>query len=329
MIAERSRQLRERPTLPGPHALLWRVSLLVLVISIGSANVAQGIDPLPPEIERASPAQQKAYITRAANDSWRERTLVAQRRHDERQQTKQALVTSIQHRAKARQREILKEVSPQTTPTGQLSPDRDSLLVVLTVVGLLGIAAGLGALALSRNTGASWFDRDVVLKPRLVTLAELRKIARKMPETGTPMDLEALVEAAAGDPEMMKEVLDVYIRQTTERIAGIRAAIEAASPSVVKGLARDCLSTSILCGMTQIVPLFREFARVSEDCHMADLLVLLDRVEIEFRRITCCLGPSPAANDSTPAAEPQPEPQLQSAQNRSPLESLQFKTLGG
>ena len=166
----------------------------------------------------------------------------------------------------------------------------------------MAIVAGVGALALGRNSGVSWLDRTSASGPRLVTLGELRAIARQMREEGTPVDLNPLADSANGDPELMKRIVDLYLCQIADRIAQIKAAIDAGSPVEVKGQARDCIGASSLCGMTHIAPLFNVLGQVSPDSHLTDLLVVLDRIEGEFDRIKGHMSQSPAPGVSCLAA---------------------------
>lgn len=86
------------------------VSMLVMCVSAGRVLA---VDPLPPEIEKASLEKKAAYWQKTARDSGEQRAKVAQQRYDAALVYKRALLTQ----AEARLQRVEAQAEVQASPT--------------------------------------------------------------------------------------------------------------------------------------------------------------------------------------------------------------------
>jgi len=100
-----------------------------------------------------------------------------------------------------------------------------------------------------------------------------------------PVDMERLLDFANGDPENLRELVELYLQQTAKQIIQLTSAIEAGSGDEVKRLAHSCAGASSTCGMTGIAPLLRELERQGLEGLQADAPQLAQQTSREFERI--------------------------------------------
>ena len=114
-----------------------RVALILLLFVLRSAAV----DPLPPELENASPAAQAAWWDKLGRDSQRDKIEVGQKRFDQRLAFKQSLMTHVQADAKARRDEILIAQTGFVEVGGSVSPPNGReyglIALLILIVGAL------------------------------------------------------------------------------------------------------------------------------------------------------------------------------------------------
>lgn len=90
--------------------------------------------------------------------------------------------------------------------------------------------------------------------------AEETSVVAKRPE-GAPVDMERLIEVSDG-PERLRELIDLYLRQSHQLIKELGAAIRSGAAKEVENLAHKCVGSSANCGMTAILPPLRELERM-------------------------------------------------------------------
>lgn len=76
--------------------------------------------------------------------------------------------------------------------------------------------------------------------------------------SSSPVDMNRLREAASDDEELMRELIEIYLRQMSENREKLKAAVEADAPDAVKSLAHAMLGGSATCGMIAVAGLLRE-----------------------------------------------------------------------
>jgi CheY-like chemotaxis protein/HPt (histidine-containing phosphotransfer) domain-containing protein len=103
------------------------------------------------------------------------------------------------------------------------------------------------------------------------------------PGTSLPVDMDRLFDFAGGDTGNINELVNLYLRQTMDQLAGIQSALEAQVAPRAARLAHSCAGASATCGMVHIVPLLQEIECSSQhgDLKRAADLILPTRKEFE------------------------------------------------
>ena len=100
-----------------------------------------------------------------------------------------------------------------------------------------------------------------------------------------PVDMERLIEFAGGNAANFDELVDLYIKQTTEQIAQLRAGVRGFDDHLVSRVAHSCAGASATCGMLAIVPLLRQVELDGQEGNLEDVARILPAIEREFERI--------------------------------------------
>jgi PAS domain S-box-containing protein len=97
-----------------------------------------------------------------------------------------------------------------------------------------------------------------------------------------PVDISRLHDAMGDE---VTEILDIYLRQTTENLAKLKTAIADGNAAEVNLIAHNCAGTSANCGMMALVAPLRELERMSRDGSLAGAEILGQQVVNEFQRV--------------------------------------------
>jgi HPt (histidine-containing phosphotransfer) domain-containing protein len=99
------------------------------------------------------------------------------------------------------------------------------------------------------------------------------------------VDVERLRLALGEDPEESSDVLGVYLRQMSESLERLIAAIETGDAGQVDSIAHNCAGVSANCGMVAVVGPLRELERMGRDGQLAGAAPLGAQVGREFERV--------------------------------------------
>ena len=100
-----------------------------------------------------------------------------------------------------------------------------------------------------------------------------------------PVDMDRLLEFTDGNPDSLRELVTLYLEQTTEQLDKLRAAVEAGQTGEVRRLAHSCAGASATCGIRDLVPLLRELERQGAEGVLRDADRLFQRANREFQRV--------------------------------------------
>ena len=116
-----------------------------------------------------------------------------------------------------------------------------------------------------------------------------------------PVDMERLMDLADGNPENLRELINLYFKQTARQLAQLEAAIRANKTGEVRHLAHSCAGASATLGMNRLVTMLRELERQGTDGALVNMEPLCADVAREFKRIKDFLArhPSLAATTTT------------------------------
>jgi HPt (histidine-containing phosphotransfer) domain-containing protein len=97
--------------------------------------------------------------------------------------------------------------------------------------------------------------------------------------------MDRLNDFTNGDANDLRELVTLYLKQTTTQVEQLATAVKAGSAPEVRRIAHSCAGASATCGMTRIVPFLRELEHQAEAGNLASAPTLSHEVEEEFKRI--------------------------------------------
>jgi CheY-like chemotaxis protein len=104
-------------------------------------------------------------------------------------------------------------------------------------------------------------------------------------EQAAPVDMARLLDFTDGNPDNLRELVNLYLSQTTEQLEQLKAAVQAGRVQEVRRLAHSCAGASATCGMRRLVPLLRELERQGADARLTNAGELSHQAGQEFERI--------------------------------------------
>lgn len=112
-----------------------------------------------------------------------------------------------------------------------------------------------------------------------------------------PVEMERLQEFTDGSAENLRELVTLYLNQTTEQLEQLDAATVAGKAAEVRRLAHSCAGASATCGMRRLAPLLRQLEHQSQAGDLSNAPQLLKDIRREFAAIRAFfqprLAPSP------------------------------------
>jgi CheY-like chemotaxis protein len=130
---------------------------------------------------------------------------------------------------------------------------------------------------------------------------------RIMTNTNNPMndipavDMERLQEFTEGDPANLTELATLYVKQTSQQLEQLQAAIKTSDAPGIRRIAHSCAGASATCGMKRIVPLLRELEEQGEAGKLTTAPELFTQVVQEFELICTILAPHLTPKNATPS----------------------------
>jgi HPt (histidine-containing phosphotransfer) domain-containing protein len=118
-----------------------------------------------------------------------------------------------------------------------------------------GIIERWGSLAAASHTTDK--PQNALLPPETEPAAK----AAPAEEEDAPVDMARLLDFTDGTAENLRELVMLYLDQTTEQLAKLQAAVDSRNAPEVRRIAHSCAGASATCGMRHLVPLLRELER--------------------------------------------------------------------
>ena len=110
-------------------------------------------------------------------------------------------------------------------------------------------------------------------------------LATPHPTLESPVDIERLLDFTDGNQENLRELVDLYLKQTSQQLEELEAAVLAGNAPEVRRLAHSCAGASATCGMRRLVPLLRELERQGCDENLVSSGQLGRQATQEFETI--------------------------------------------
>jgi CheY-like chemotaxis protein/HPt (histidine-containing phosphotransfer) domain-containing protein len=101
----------------------------------------------------------------------------------------------------------------------------------------------------------------------------------------SPVEMERILEFTEGKPENLRELIQLYLKQTGDQITQLRAAVQASQPQEVRRLAHSCAGASATCGMRRLVSTLRELERQGIENQLTNAQEMSEEACREFERI--------------------------------------------
>jgi HPt (histidine-containing phosphotransfer) domain-containing protein len=97
--------------------------------------------------------------------------------------------------------------------------------------------------------------------------------------------LERLVDFSEGTEESLRELIALYLKQTSEQLEQLASAVSASDAEAIRRLAHSCAGASATCGMIGLVKLLREMERQGHEGRLTTTRQVFGRATREFGRI--------------------------------------------
>jgi len=127
--------------------------------------------------------------------------------------------------------------------------------------------------------------------PAPIAAASGEAIAPAATAEESPVDMERLNDFTDGNPESLRELVTLYVQQTSTQIEQLEAAVAANQPQEVRRLAHSCAGASATLGMRRLVPLLRELEKQGHEGQLTSAVQLYKDVAMEFGKIRQFLQP--------------------------------------
>jgi len=103
------------------------------------------------------------------------------------------------------------------------------------------------------------------------------------------VDIDRLNEFTDGNLDSLRELVTLYLDQTTTQLEQLEAAIQSQSASEVRRLAHSCAGASATCGMRHLVPMLRELESMGFESKLDGAAQICENANREFDRIRAFL----------------------------------------
>jgi HPt (histidine-containing phosphotransfer) domain-containing protein len=114
-----------------------------------------------------------------------------------------------------------------------------------------------------------------------------------------PVEMERLNELTDGNADSVRELVDLFLKQTAQQLAQLEAAVRANKADDVRRVAHSCAGASATLGMTRFVPLLRELEKQGASGTLTTAAQVYEAAAREFKLIQNFL-----AAQLNPAAPP-------------------------
>jgi CheY-like chemotaxis protein/nitrogen-specific signal transduction histidine kinase/HPt (histidine-containing phosphotransfer) domain-containing protein len=126
-----------------------------------------------------------------------------------------------------------------------------------------------------------------VQAPGTTSAQNSRANGRQETATGgpPPVDMERLLEFTDGSPDNLRELIALFLTQTTEQLEQLEAAVTAGAAADVRRLAHSCAGASSTCGMRRLAPMLRELERQGLEGKLTNAAQVCQDANLEFQSI--------------------------------------------
>jgi CheY-like chemotaxis protein/HPt (histidine-containing phosphotransfer) domain-containing protein len=102
------------------------------------------------------------------------------------------------------------------------------------------------------------------------------------PPPQAPVEMERLCALTDGTPESLRELISLYLDQTSDQLLQLEAALKTNQPAEARRLAHGCAGASSTCGMRRLALLLREVERQGAEAKLQGAAELCRDINAEF-----------------------------------------------
>jgi signal transduction histidine kinase/HPt (histidine-containing phosphotransfer) domain-containing protein len=116
-----------------------------------------------------------------------------------------------------------------------------------------------------------------------------------------PVEMQRLNDLTDGSAESLRELVELFFKQTAQQLAQLEAAARANKPDDVRRVAHSCAGASATLGMIRLVPMFRDLEKQGASGTLTNATSVCENALREFKVIQQYLAAQPGLA-ATPAA---------------------------
>ncbi len=106
------------------------------------------------------------------------------------------------------------------------------------------------------------------------------------PDTSEPpVEMERLNELTDGNEDSIRELVDLFLKQTVQQLVQLEAAVRANKADDVRRVAHSCAGASATLGMTRFVPLLRDLEKQGASGTLTNATEVYEKAALEFKLI--------------------------------------------
>ena len=117
----------------------------------------------------------------------------------------------------------------------------------------------------------------------------------------SPVEMERLTELAGGEKDMLRDLVELFYKQTSRQLAQLETAVQANKTEEVRHLAHSCKGASATMGMAPLAAIFFELEKMGRAASLDGATPRLADAMREFKRVQDFLAVQPALSGA-PAA---------------------------
>ncbi len=100
----------------------------------------------------------------------------------------------------------------------------------------------------------------------------------------SPVEMDRLLDLGGGNAESLRELVELYFKQTSGQLEQLEAAVRTNQPETVRQVAHSCAGASATLGMRRLVPVLRELERQGKAGQLINAEQLYSDAVREFKR---------------------------------------------
>ena len=100
-----------------------------------------------------------------------------------------------------------------------------------------------------------------------------------------PVDMDRLNELTDSNADSMRELVDLFFKQTTQQLQQLETAVRANKADDVRRVAHSCAGASATLGMTRFAPLLRELEKQGDSGALTTAAQVCEEAAREFKLI--------------------------------------------